>query len=101
MCCEETVGSATTRFVRIQRFVCREEEEGKYIAFDGERNTGFIMNRSSHAIWELCDGKRDIEALKSELRQTYANGIPTDLDRVIVEHLAILKRVGLIEEHTE
>lgn len=80
--------------------IVREEEQGKYLVFNPENGLPLIMNETSHFIWNQCDGKHDIDAIKSLLKQQYdlaQTNVPVEeLDRIVRGHLSLLEKARLL-----
>jgi hypothetical protein len=84
------------------KVIARAEEEGKYLVYDPVRGAPLVMNKTSHFIWDLCDGTRDVKTIQEAVLKAYViegSGVDiNDIDRIIVEHLTLLKAVGLLIE---
>jgi len=84
------------------RVISRAEEDEKYLVYDPARGAPLVMNKTSHFIWDLCDGTRDINAIQEAVLKAFVidgSGVDaSDIDRIIGEHLTLLKSVGLLVE---
>ncbi len=61
-------------------------------------DVAFVLNTSSRAIWDLCDGERSVLAILGELRSRYdapAESLQDDLTATLSE----FARAGLIDFH--
>ena len=71
-----------------------EEVEGEVLLFDESANTAAALNASATAVFELCDGTRDVEAIVAALAETRT---PLDADAVMLA-LAELSEAGVVDD---
>jgi len=80
--------------------VPREEEAGKFLVFNQDNCTPMVMNNTSYAIWQLCDGTRDPKTITKDLEKQYdcaaANLSHEEVERIVSEHLGLLLYARLL-----
>lgn len=80
--------------------ILREEEQGKYLVFNPENDLPLIMNETSYFIWNHCDGKNDLDAIKSLLSEQYelaqSDVSAEELNRIVQRHLQLLEKARLL-----
>ncbi len=75
---------------------CRGEEDGNYILFNSANGAGFLMNATSKAIFDCCDGTRDLPQIVSHIRHHYGGNTPPKIEEIVEAHLSLLTRTTLV-----
>lgn len=77
--------------------ICREIG-GETLLYNPECESIHVLNSTAAAIWRLCDGENDAEAIVVALRRAFANTNSADLGTDVMETLCTLRELGLLEE---
>jgi Coenzyme PQQ synthesis protein D (PqqD) len=89
-----------TRFSKNDRGLCRKEFDN-FIIYNTNTSTPYIMNETSHFIWELCDGTRTLDDIVGCFQAEYsfeqAPELEAQLPTLVYEHLTLLSKIGVVE----
>lgn len=73
--------------------------DDEIVLFDPRTEGVHALNRTAAAIWDLCDGDRDVESIARAIEAVLAEPAPRDAVLADVRRtVAELHRLGLIEE---
>jgi coenzyme PQQ synthesis protein D (PqqD) len=93
-----------TRFSKSDKGLCRKEFDN-FIIYNTYTSTPYIMNETSHFIWELCDGTRTLDEIVGRFRGEYsfeqAPELEAQLSTLVSEHLTLLSKIGFVELREE
>lgn len=86
-----------------QEVIVSAEDVGQYLIMNPTNNVALVMNGTSHCIWQLCDGTRDVEAIVQQIlhRQcppSISVNARSQVEAAVRQHLTVLQRLRLIIE---
>jgi hypothetical protein len=83
-------------YLRNAAIACRGEEDGNFIALNQITGAGYLMNATSKAIFDCCDG-RDTPAIVSYIQGQYGGSVPNNLQDIVEKHLSLLEKAEILE----
>jgi hypothetical protein len=67
--------------------------DDELVVYDERDDTVHHLNETTAAVWRLCDGSRDIEALRQEVSRDSKSDLPLE---IVVEAIALLDAASLL-----
>lgn len=78
----------------------RDLEGGELALFKSEDSQLILLNEVGAAVWELCDGTRDVGAIAAILQEPFAEMVgPDRVQSDVAAFVARLLELGAVEEH--
>ena len=65
--------------------------------YDPDSRKVHVLNRSSLAIWELCTGEANLEAIEAEVRRRFRAGEGDDVRKDVENCVVALSKEGLLD----
>lgn len=82
--------------------IIRQEDNGRRLVLDRNRELLLVMNQTGFFIWSLCTGKNSRDDIEREIRSTFdvgnSNVKDEDLAGYIEQYLCTLEKVGLLSQ---
>lgn len=69
----------------------------EWLLYDPEFEKLHILNTTAEFVWRLCDGTRDVAAIKAEMIDTFDVADQTRLDEDVKAILTELSRIGILQ----
>jgi hypothetical protein len=76
--------------------VLREEDPDGALLFNPDTNQIRVINSTGLFIWKHCDGKKDMPAIISALKKTFANVPAADVDGQVNAFVDDMKANGFL-----
>ncbi|MEA3375400.1 MAG: PqqD family protein [Chloroflexota bacterium] len=77
------------------RIICRDVG-GETMLYDPETESGHVLNATAAAIWRLCDGERDVEAIAAGLERAFDGTATVALQTDVARTLGTLRSLGVV-----
>lgn len=84
------------RYVRNPDVICREEPFDQWLFFNPDTNNRRFSNAVGAAVWELCDGTRDLSQIVWKICQAFEGASPDDVAGDIAALLQNMEAEGFI-----
>ena len=82
--------------IRNPDVVLREEDPDGALLFNPDTNQIRVINTTGLFVWKHCDGKKDLPAIVSALKKTFANVPETEVDGQVKAFVDDMKANGFL-----
>jgi hypothetical protein len=88
--------SGKVSLIRNPDVVLREEDPDGALLFNPDTNQIRVINATGLFIWKHCDGKKDLPAIVSALKKTFAKVPETEVEEQVKAFIDDMKANGFI-----
>jgi hypothetical protein len=79
--------------IRLTQSIIEQHVADETLLYDEQRHLAFCLNRTSAAVWALCDGNHSVAQMAAALTTRFAEPVT---EEVVLVALAQLRRDGLL-----